>query len=69
MLAASPMLGTHPHFEAMRTCSVAVTAAWTACAPIMYSQLNFAERALCFDYRRDSSLELTAQGLVNWLRV
>jgi len=60
MLAASPMLGTHPHFEAVWTCSIAVTAAWTAGAVVVNPEADPAQRTGAFDHITDSRLRLTA---------
>jgi len=54
------MLGTHPHFEAVWTCSIAVTAAWTAGAVVVNPEADPAQRTGAFDHITDSRLRLTA---------
>jgi hypothetical protein len=60
MLAVPAVRVAPPHFEAMRTSSVAVAAARTTGAVVVDSQLNLAQRALGFNDRSDGSLRLVS---------
>jgi hypothetical protein len=63
MLTVPAMLGALLHFEAMRTCSITVAAAWAASATVMDPHLDLAERTGTFDHVTNSRFRLTAQRL------
>jgi hypothetical protein len=58
MLTVPAMLDAPPHFEAMRTCSIAVAAAGTTGPAIMNRKLDTAQRTGAFDDVADRDLRL-----------
>ncbi len=65
MLTVPAMLGAPLYFEALRTCSIAVTAAGAAGPIVMDLQLDLTERALSLDDRSDRVLGLVPQWLAH----
>jgi hypothetical protein len=63
MRAVPGVRGALPHFEVVRTCSIAVAAAWTAGAPVVNPQVDSAQRTRAFDHIADGCLSLVAQRL------
>ncbi len=60
MLTVLAMFGAPLHFEVMQACSIAVTAARTASAPVMDPQLDLAEWALGLNNRSDGTLRVVS---------